>query len=59
MAALMKSHGRHSKHARPAHRGHKPSAPAAGLRQVYWIGQMVIGVAPRAWRLEAANDPVA
>jgi hypothetical protein len=58
MAAIMKTHRHHTKHARHGHRGHKPRVPATA-RQVHWIGRMVIGVAPRAWTLEAANDPVA
>jgi hypothetical protein len=58
MAAIMKSNGHHSKPARHAHRGHKPRVPPTA-RQVHWIGRMVIGVAPRAWTLEAANDPMA
>jgi hypothetical protein len=58
MAAIMKTHRHHTKHARHGHRGRKPQVPAAA-RQVHWIGRMVIGVAPRAWTLEAANDPVA
>jgi putative intracellular protease/amidase len=56
MAAIMKSSGHHSKHGRHAHRGHKPQMQAA-VRQVHWIGRIVIGIAPRAWTLEAANDP--
>jgi putative intracellular protease/amidase len=58
MAAVMKAHRHHTKHARHAHRGHKPRVQAA-VRQVHWIGRMVIGVAPRAWTLQAANDPIA
>ena len=58
MAAIMKAHRHHTKPARHGHRGHKPRVPAAA-RQVHWIGRMVIGVAPRAWTLEAANDPMA
>jgi hypothetical protein len=56
MAAIMKAHGRRPKHARHPQRSRKIQAPGP-VRQVYWIGQMVIGVAPRAWTLEAANDP--
>jgi hypothetical protein len=58
MAAIMKAQGRQSKSARTAQRGRKQHAPG-GVRQVHWIGRMVIGFAPRAWTLEAANDPVA
>jgi len=56
MAAIMKAHGRQSKPARNAQRGRKHPVPV-DVRRVHWIGQMVIGVAPRAWTLEAANDP--
>jgi hypothetical protein len=52
----MKSPARQSKPMRDAQRGRKHPVPV-DVRQVYWIGQMVIGVAPRAWTLEAANDP--
>ena len=54
----MKAHGRPSKHARHPCRGRRPQARAE-VRRVHWIGQMVIGVAPRAWLIEAANDPKA
>jgi hypothetical protein len=33
--------------------------PAAPARRIHWIGQMVIGIAPRWSSLEAANDPQA
>jgi len=54
----MKAHRHHAKPVRHGHRGHKPRvSPAA--RQVHWIGRMVIGVAPQAWLIQSANDPLA
>jgi len=52
----MKAQARQSKPARNAQRSRKQHAPGGG-RQVHWIGQMVFGVVPRSWLVEAANDP--
>jgi hypothetical protein len=58
LAAIMKAQARHSKPARNAPRSRKQQVPG-GVRQVHWIGRMVVGVAPRAWLVQAANDPLA
>lgn len=47
-----------SRHAANPRRDRKPQSRASA-RQVHWIGQMVVGVAPRAWLIRAANDPQA
>jgi len=52
----MKPHARSSKHARYSRHGRKPQ-PEVEVRRIHWIGQMVVGVAPRAWLIQAANDP--
>ncbi len=54
----MKRHAHSPKHARPFHRGRK-AQPQGPVRALHWIGQMVVGVAPRAWMIQAANDPQA
>lgn len=54
----MRQPAQSSKHARSPNRGRKPQSRVA-VRQVHWIGQMVVGVAPRAWLIRAANDPQA
>jgi hypothetical protein len=54
----MKTHEPQSKHARHDQRSRR--LPARNpVQQIHWIGQLVLGVVPRSWPREAANDPKA
>lgn len=52
----MKTDERKSKGVPQDRRGRRIPAPNSGHR-IHWIGQLVLGVVPRSWPREAANDP--
>jgi hypothetical protein len=54
----MKTHEPQSKRAPQDRRGRKILAPNPAHR-IHWIGQLVLGVVPRSWPREPANDPQA